>query len=303
MRNLIFRMVAATVVTLFMTVIAVRLSAPLTGSEMIGYLSNRDDVRGQFGIYLHDLRTRREQIAYTTPYMPSTFDFSPSCDSVVFIHSRGRGGDLYLSRFGSSDVEVLATVNSGGYALPKWSPDGRSILLTRYHHSGGNGVDIVLLNPINGAIETLLADLAGGVFVTWIPDGSGFTYTLSGSDAIFVYDMATGDTREIPSGRGSENAIAYSPDGRQIAFTRNYRSASTIYVLNLETGEEQRITDGSFETFFVTWSPDGERIAYSQGFNIFGDFDLYIHDLQTGTSRAITSDTVPNLFPVWAHCP
>lgn len=303
MQNLIFRVVLSTALTLFVSVVAVRLSAPLTGSEMIGYLSNRDDVRGQFGIYLHDLRSHQEQIAYTTPYMPSTFDFSPACDSIVFIHSRGRGGDLYLSRFGSSDVELLATVDSGGFALPKWSPDGQSILLTRYHSSGGEGVDIVLLDLASGVMETVMTDLTSGVFVTWAPDGSGFIYTLSESDAIFAYDLATAATREIPSGRGSENAIAYSPDGRQIAFTRNYRSASTVYILDVDTGEERRITNGSFETFFVTWSPDGNSIAYSQGFNIFGDFDLYVYDLQAGTSQALTSDTVPNLFPVWAHCP
>ncbi len=235
--------------------------------------------------------------------MPSTFDFAPTCDALVFIHSRGRGGDLYLTRFGSSDVELMASVSSGGYALPKWSPDGRSILLTRYHTTIGGGVDIELLDVASGDTETLVTELTNGVFVTWSPDGSGFVYTLSQSDEVYEYDLATGASREIPSGRGSENAIAISPDGTKLAFTRDYRSTSTVYVLNLETGEEQRITDGSFEAFFVSWSPDGGQLVYSQGFNIFGDFDLYVHNLNAGTSKAITADTVPNLFPVWAQCP
>ena len=81
-------------------------------------------------------------------------------------------------------------------------------------------------------------------------------------------------------------SLAWSPDGRQLAFVgfMDGPSSSDLYLYTLDTGEITRLTDGPSQAFEPSWSPDGKYIVQF-GASTFG----------TGAGYAMTG--------VWATSP
>jgi Tol biopolymer transport system component len=65
-------------------------------------------------------------------------------------------------------------------------------------------------------------------FITWSRDGMRIAY--SGSDGLWAVEVATGVRTKITN-NGDNNTPAWSPDGKQIAFTRGY-GPDNLYVVD-----------------------------------------------------------------------
>lgn len=101
------------------------------------------------------------------------------------------------------------------------------------------------------------------------------TVVMLGVGAVLVLAAAwrswpTGDGSQTVVGDGDDFAATWSPDGRRIAFMREYSmERNEIWVVGGDGTREHRITrDATNETEYVVdsrplWSPDGTRIAYS----------------------------------------
>ncbi len=76
---------------------------------------------------------------------------------------------------------------------------------------------------------------------------------------IYVYDLGQDTLRSITGGIDP----ALSPDGRQIAFTRDGGS-NGLYVINLDGSDERLIYNERPLLRAPTWSPDGQWIAFSR---------------------------------------
>lgn len=88
----------------------------------------------------------------------------------------------------------------------------------------------------------------------WSSDSTTLTYTRreylqAGVGAVYVFDVATGTTREV--GRGATGGASWSPDGRRLAF--NLRDCR-IRVISLEETETARVL--SYAGCEPTWRPD-----------------------------------------------
>jgi len=118
--------------------------------------------------------------------------------------------------------------------------------------AGAHGIRQVAISP-------------DGQRVAWV-ETEGTAASLGG---IFVCSLASPATtrRRITAGSGDtaseEDAIAWSPDSRQLAFLSNAQTPeqSQLYVANVAGGQARKLTDlrGSLDS--PSWSPDGKTLA------------------------------------------
>ncbi|HWL85173.1 MAG TPA: DPP IV N-terminal domain-containing protein [Polyangiaceae bacterium] len=104
-------------------------------------------------------------------------------------------------------------------------------------------------------------------------DASKVLVSLSGR--LYVFARASGEVRELPTGRGAALDPHLSPDGTRVAYVREF----DIYVVPLEGGKEAAVTRGGSEmrthglAEYIAqeelgrsrgfwWSPDGADILY-----------------------------------------
>ena len=55
----------------------------------------------------------------------------------------------------------------------------------------------------------------------------------------------------------------WSPDGKQMAFTRSVEDKNQIFVISMEGGEPMQLTKDKYGASNPKWSPDGKKILYS----------------------------------------
>jgi dipeptidyl aminopeptidase/acylaminoacyl peptidase len=174
------------------------------------------------------------------------------------------------------------------YLQPVWSPafgkNASHIAWVSWDHPGmpwdGSRLYLGRLAERPGTLPILEEArlLAGGEQVSvfqpeFSPDGRYLAYVSdeSGWWHLYLYDLASGDARQLTSGAAEhglpawvqgQRLYAFHPGGRQIFFIRNESGFASLWELDLERGAERKIPLEGY-----TWleqpaiSPDGQRIA------------------------------------------
>jgi Tol biopolymer transport system component len=97
----------------------------------------------------------------------------------------------------------------------------------------------------------------------------------------------------------SRSLAAWSPDGRAIAFTREFGDTAQLYVLDSLSGMPRRIADGSMGFIaFPDWSPDGTRLLFSAGSH--EHYSVYLIRADGSGLRPILQDTLTYRSPSWS---
>lgn len=107
------------------------------------------------------------------------------------------------------------------------------------------------------------------------PDGRWIVFSVTepsyveadqSSDLWLVPADGSAQPRRLTNTRGGEGGVAWSPDGRRVAFTarREGDEATQIYLLDVaQGGEAQRVTSLSIGAGAPRWSPDGRALLFS----------------------------------------
>ena len=215
----------------------------------------------------------------------------------------------------------------------------------------GLAVDDFSLTPFTGSYDIYMVNIKTGSIerVTFIDGDDEYNPSfnnngklvahdvVSGSDplgqSIYITDLATHTSTPLAGAEGGNDA-SWSPNGKYIAFDRNFN----LYVVSASGGtatlvrenavdaewsnNSKRlvftdITDGSLKTIDInggsetdlgvqgrnaSWSPDGKYIAYSDGNNIF---TIAVNEAgePDGTPVQLTSDgaNTNNQQPSWSN--
>lgn len=163
------------------------------------------------------------------------------------------------------------TAEEGAADLPgAWSPDGSALAYTR---RGTAGCEIRIVPALGGADRRVApcgddgtADLA------WSPDGATLVYAAAPADRgggrrLRALTFATGETRDLtapPAGWLGDDAPAFSPDGRQLAFVRSIApDVDDVWVMPARGGEPRRLTDDHAMVIGVDFLGDGRTLVFS----------------------------------------
>jgi dipeptidyl aminopeptidase/acylaminoacyl peptidase len=220
--------------------------------------------------------------------------FSPDGRTLAFISDRrslveeergadGRGSRDARSAAREKDREDLDQVHllplDGGEArrltdLPRgvhtveWSPDGDRLVVVSTSH-GATRVEDDRRRGIERKAEGGPPPPSDYRFIDrldYMLNGAGFTYDRIGH--LWLVDVTTGAASRLTDGPVSDGEPAWSPDGRQIAFTSNrrrdpdLRSRLDIHVVDVASRAVTAVTRGPRSIFFApTWLPDGSSIA------------------------------------------
>src|SRR6266480_969509 len=85
---------------------------------------------------------------------------------------------------------------------------------------------------------------------------------------IWTVERSGGEARKLTSHPGEENFPVFSPDGSQIAFSRQVGGNWDVYVMSANVCEARRLTFDPRNEFSRGWTSDGQSILFESNPNL-----------------------------------
>lgn len=170
-------------------------------------------------------------------------------------------------------------------AFTGWSPDGRTAIIAAGWQSRENGaleeaqqgfvynaegwlLDSYFLDLATGrltnltAVERVSFYNAGMSFWPGHPGKLLFTALVDGESHPFSMDLDGSHKRDLAgSGPGFIYGVSVSPDGKRIAYHKDYQ----VYVADADGSHARHLETGNPFNFCPTWSPDGKWLLFVSG--------------------------------------
>jgi len=195
--------------------------------------------------------------------------WSPDGHTLAFISGRGGNGpQVYLLPLDGGEARALTSV-LGGADGPVWSPDGKSIAFASSVWPAGDAAADRLKQLSESKSQARIYDEL--MFRHWDE------WTSGQRSHVFVADVATGGARDVTPGPYDTPPIAlagfqeyaFSPDGKEMAFSRNtdvptsVGTGNDVWTVALDgAAPPRRLTESKANDVSPQYSPDGRYIAY-----------------------------------------
>ena len=243
---------------------------------------------------------------------------SPDGRWMAFISDRSGTTNLWIARKDGSEARQISGDDSLVlYTSPAWSPDSRSIFVSRAVHKvlafelwrfdlgGGEGELIVEARPQG---DEGWDDRVNALGAAVTPDGEAVWYATKRGHTWTEADPPTWSIARLPLGDGGTPEIlipggmrpVLSPDGTRLAYAARFGAETGLRLRNLETDSDEWLLfpidrDGQEGGYYYDllpryeFTPDGSALILSRG----GTFERL--DLATRSVTAIPFSAPVNL--------
>ena len=159
---------------------------------------------------------------------------------------------------------------------PVQSPDGRymAFFTTKTNLFG---IDLVLADANTGRVIRRLAGPQSDAHFdaisflnssgTFSPDGQRFAFIVynDGNNEITILRTSDGHIEKQfqPANVGAVYNVAWSPNGREIAFSGSKGGISDLYLADVQTGAIRQLTNDRYGDLHPAFAPDGRTIAFA----------------------------------------
>lgn len=192
---------------------------------------------------------------------------------------------------------VAASEPGQAFASPAVSPDRKQIVYVE----GAPGQ----LGAFNDQGDLVIAGVDGAHrhVVTSGNQDTNPVWSPSGTQIAFMRDMhiwimsATGASPHSLGVRLAVNAIAWSPDGRQLAVGSG-QGFSRIAIVTVATGTYRWFAPASAHQYDPSWSPDGQQLVYTTDAGRL--FVARINGTGTHQITTCTGSCTEDVWPVWS---
>ena len=104
---------------------------------------------------------------------------------------------------------------------------------------------------------------------------------------IWTVERAGGEARRLTMQAADDNFPSFSPDGSQLAFSREINGDWDIYVMPADGGEARRLTYMPEDDLVVGWTPDGKSVLFNSHRDEEGVVRLWKMALDGVTAEAL----------------
>jgi TolB protein len=220
--------------------------------------------------------------------------------TVTFPSCKSEDGEDGTGSEDREDNAYQVDINlSGSLQNPAWSPDGKSLLFTRFRNGyNTEPADLYIVNLETGEVRVLVSDGSGNVNLpgsSWNEDTGKIVFSSSRDphDEIYIIDAGgiPGDEEKITQ-RNDYQAYepSFSPDGLWIVFESHpidvEGEGKIIKTETNKTGSYIELTTTG-DCRQPNWSPEDDLILYQQ---LAGDkWDIWVMDTDGSNPEQITT--------------
>ena len=195
----------------------------------------------------------------------------------------------------------LDVVREHGSASPTWSPDGSRIAFSyepAAHFPPPSPVARgIWIASQSGESPTLVSPyFRPWMRLAWSPTAD--TIAIASRDTLWLLSTVDGSMRTLRTDGNGDNAPAWAPDGRALAFSSLRSGNPDLWILEVGSGALRRLTEDPADDCSPTWSPDGRWIAFSS--NRGGSFDVWAVRAAGGEAIQLTDDPGWDGSPAWS---
>jgi TolB protein len=224
--------------------------------------------------------------------------WSPDGQRLAFVSDRDGNLEIYVMAADGSSVTRL-TDDPGVDTTPAWSPDGQRIVFASNRETGGDRMDLWVMDA-DGANATLLA--VDATEPDWASDGSRIA-------AVFRFpNLVTIGRAPVHESAGPQPLLelagsawpAWSPNDSMVAFSAPAEGGEHIFRVNADGSNVVDVSAAIEQAGQQpTWAPDGRHIAFVS--TVDSNQDIYIASVEGGMPIRLTADPGKDASPAWSR--
>ncbi len=173
--------------------------------------------------------------------------FSPDGTRLLFMSMRDGNSEIYVMNRDGSDVRRL-TNNPAIDGSPTWSPTGTQVAFT----SERTGTPQIYVMNVDGSGLRRISSESYADRATWSPapyNEIAYSARTGPGFDIKILNIASGETRQITFGEGTNESPVWAPNGRHLAFMSTRQGCSQVFTVDRDGRNLRQITrDGNNTT-------------------------------------------------------